>query len=245
MQQKLTQLTGQVWLWPHNPSYTAVQSSVGVIHCGTETVLVDAGNGPGLARRIKRALSQHGFPLLSRIIYTHHHWDHTYGACEFQVPVVAHAKCKSILTEAAKKPWSAAYLRQQIESNPELRASYTALERAVRDWKAFHIVVPETVFERSLSLQCGRVRLELEHVGGRHAEDSIVVKVPEAGVMFLGDCYYPPPLHLQTSEPKISMSMLEALESEAYSLYVGGHAKPITREDLCRRLERHSRIKRR
>jgi hypothetical protein len=41
---------------------------------------------------------------------------------------------------------------------------------------------------------------ELEHVGGQHAEDSIVVKIPQAQIMFIGDCYCLPTLHLRTSE---------------------------------------------
>jgi glyoxylase-like metal-dependent hydrolase (beta-lactamase superfamily II) len=240
MQQKLTQLTEHVWLWPHNPSYSAVQSSVGVINGETETILVDAGNSPQLAHRIIESLKQSGFPPVSRIIYTHHHWDHTYGAYEFQVPVVAHASCKSFLVEEAQKPWSVEYLHQQIKINPKLRVSYKARERAIRDWATFRIVLPDIVFEHSLTLPCGRINLELEHVGGQHAEDSIVVKVPQAQILFLGDCYYPPPLHLQTSESKASMSMLEALESEEYALYVGGHAKPLTRATLLRRLEQSS-----
>jgi glyoxylase-like metal-dependent hydrolase (beta-lactamase superfamily II) len=237
MQQKLTQLSDDVWLWPHNPSYHAVQSSVGIIHCGTETVLVDAGNSPRLAKEIKSAITKMGFPPISQIIYTHHHWDHTFGACAIPVPVVAHQLCKSILTEEAKKPWSAAYLHQQIELNPKLKVSYTALERTIKDWDRFNIVVPQTIFQETLSLQCGQIRLEMEHVGGQHAEDSIVVRVPQAGVIFLGDCYYPPPLRLQTAKPKPSLSMLEEIQSEDYTLYVSGHAKPLTRAILLRRLK--------
>jgi len=82
--------------------------------------------------------------------------------------------------------------------------------------------------------------MRLEHVGGYHAEDSIVVKVPRAQVMFLGDCYYPPPLHLRTPEAKASMAMLAALESKEYTLYIEGHDKPLTRAKLLKMLERHS-----
>jgi hypothetical protein len=53
MRQKLTQLAEHVWLWPHSSSFNAVLSSVGVIVGKNETVLVDAGNGPQLARRIQ------------------------------------------------------------------------------------------------------------------------------------------------------------------------------------------------
>jgi glyoxylase-like metal-dependent hydrolase (beta-lactamase superfamily II) len=240
MQSEITQLSEHVWLWPHNPSFTAVQSSVGIITDENETVLVDAGNSPQLARRIKASLRKHGFPPVKLIIYTHHHWDHTYGACEFQVPVVAHATCKANLAEEAQKPWSVAYLHQQIESNPLLKTSYKAKERAIRDWAAFRIVIPEIVFDHSLTLPCGRLNLELEHVGGQHAEDSIVVKVPEERVMFLGDCYYPPPLHLGTPKSTTSLSMLAALENKEYTLYVHGHGSPMTRATILRRLKKNS-----
>jgi glyoxylase-like metal-dependent hydrolase (beta-lactamase superfamily II) len=237
MQQNLIQLTDEIWLWPHNPSYLAVESAVGIIHCGTETVLIDAGNSPQLAKKIESSLDEFGFPPISQIIYTHHHWDHTFGACAFNAPVVAHQLSQSILLEEAKKPWSAAALHQQINDNPKLKVSFTALERAVGDWEEFHIVVPNITFPETLSLQCGNIQLELEHVGGQHAEDSIVIRVPHAGVIFLGDCHYPPPLHLQTSKPKPDLQMLESLESEDYSLYVSGHEKPLTREILLRRFK--------
>jgi glyoxylase-like metal-dependent hydrolase (beta-lactamase superfamily II) len=240
MRQKLIQLAKNVWLWPHNPSPTAIQSSVGIIIDQNETVLIDAGNSPQLARRIKDELKQCGFPPVGHIIYTHHHWDHTYGACEFQAPVVAHSICKTLLAEEAQKPWGVEYLRQQIKYNPRLRLSYKARERAIRDWATFRISVPDVVFDSTMTLQFGQISLELEHVGGQHAEDSIVVKVPQAQIMFLGDCYYPPPLHLRTPESKASMTMLAALESKEYTLYVEGHDKPVTRDKLLKMVERHS-----
>jgi glyoxylase-like metal-dependent hydrolase (beta-lactamase superfamily II) len=76
MQQKLVQLAESVWLWPHNPDPDVVQASVGVIVGDNETVLVDAGNSPRVARQIKDELKHVGFPAVSRIMYTHHHWDH-------------------------------------------------------------------------------------------------------------------------------------------------------------------------
>lgn len=240
MQKKLVQLAEHVWLWPHDAGFNAVQSCVGVIVGENETVLVDAGNGPVLARRIQDELRQSGFPPVSRLIYTHHHWDHTYGACEFQVPVVAHSMCKTLLIEEAKKPWGVEYLAQEIKRNPRLQVGYTARARAVRNWATFHIVIPDLVFDNSLTLRLGHISVQLLHVGGQHAQDSIVVKVPRAQVMFLGDCYYPPPSHLRTPGSKASMAMLAALESQEYALYVEGHDKPRTRAKLLAMLERHA-----
>ncbi len=238
LRQKLTRLAENVWLWPHGSNFMAIQSSVGIIVGENETVLVDAGNSPQLARRIKDELRQAGLPPVSRIIYTHHHWDHTFGACEFQVPVVAHSLCKTLLAEEAHKPWGPEYLQEAIEHNPRLKVSYRARARAIRDWTAFRVIIPDVVFDDFMIIPLGQVRLELEHVGGQHAPDSIVVKVPQAGIMFLGDCYYPPPLHLRTPESKPSFEMLAALESKAYTLYIEGHDRPLTRAKLLGMLKK-------
>ena len=240
MQHELIQLAENVWLWPHSPDYYAVQSSVGVIVGENETVLIDAGNSPYLVRQIIDGLKERDLPAVGRIIYTHHHWDHISGACELQVPVIAHTKCREILIEEAQKPWSSNYLHREVERNPKLKLSYRARDRAIRDWETFRIIIPDTVFDTSTVIDLGQVTIVLDHVGGQHAEDSIVVKVPEARIMFLGDCYYPPPLHLRTQESALSISMLASLESEDYALYVEGHSKPLTRAQLLRFLKRNS-----
>jgi glyoxylase-like metal-dependent hydrolase (beta-lactamase superfamily II) len=150
---------------------------------------------------------------------------------------VAHTKCKAILLEEAKKPWSSEYLLQEIKRNPKLKVSYEARDQAIQNWETFRIIVPDLVFDTSERLILSQVTIELEHVGGDHAPDSIIVKVPEARTMFLGDCYYPPPLHLQTTEPVPSAAMLAYLEDADYEIYVEGHDDPFTRAELLEFLE--------
>jgi len=237
MELSLKQLTEHAWLLPHNPDESAVQSSIGVITTQNESVLIDAGNSPRLARKIKTELTRNNLPPVFRIIYTHHHWDHVYGACEFDVPITAHIICKAILEEESKKPWGIEYLNEEIKREPKLTASYHARAKTIEDWGAFRIVVPEEVFETEKVINLDRLTIELEHVGGEHAEDSIVVKIPEDGVMFIGDCYYPPPLHLRKPDSATSLDMLRRLQNDAYSLYVEGHDKPFTRTELLKFLQ--------
>ncbi len=232
MELKLTQLTDHTWLFPHHPDEAAVQSSIGVIVSRNASWLVDTGNSPRLARQLKTELARCHLPPVSRIIYTHHHWDHVYGACEFDVPVTAHASCKAILEEESRKPWGLDYLNEEVKRNPKLTASYAARAKAIEDWASFRILIPEDVFEKESLIDLDGVTLELEHVGGEHAEDSIVVKVPEDGVMFIGDCYYPPPLHLRQPDSAPSLDMLRSLLDDAYQLYVEGHDKPFTQTEL-------------
>jgi glyoxylase-like metal-dependent hydrolase (beta-lactamase superfamily II) len=228
----LTRIAERVWLCPQHQDPNQIQPCIGVIVGDNGTVLVDAGSSPTLARQLKSALDHANLPAVSQIIYTHHHWDHVYGACEFDVPVVAHRLCREILLEEANKPWGEKYLKDEVKKDPLRQVSYEARSQMIEDWENFRIIVPEVVFDASMVIESGEMKIVLEHVGGEHAQDSIVVKVPQAGVMFLGDCYYPPPLHLRGPSEDISIPVLASLVDEAYSLYVDGHSEPMTREEL-------------
>ncbi|OGO20993.1 MAG: hypothetical protein A2Z14_12555 [Chloroflexi bacterium RBG_16_48_8] len=238
MTQKLTQITERVCLWPYHQDPNQIQPCIGVIPGDRGTVLVDAGNCLTAARQLKWALERANLPPVSRIIYTHHHWDHVYGACVFEVPAVAHRLCRDILLEEVEKPWGSKYLEDEIKKNSLLQVSYEARDRLIGDWENFRIVVPEIVFDGSMVVETGEMKIVLQHVGGEHAQDSIVVKVPQAGVMFLGDCFYPPPLHLRKPDSTISIPLLASLEDETYALYVDGHSEPFTRDELLAFLEK-------
>ena len=232
MEQSLIQLDDHVWYWPPHPDPNTVQPSIGVIVGQRKSLLVDAGNSPAQAKQVCADLAQAGIPPVSMIIYTHHHWDHVFGACVYDVPVIAHTKCREILLEEAQKPWSREYLEELVKRNPKLRVSCEARNQAISDWQNFRIVVPDTVFEGSKVIDLEGLRLELQFVGGQHAEDSIIVKVPQSRVMFIGDCYYPPPLHLRTPESTISNEILFNLVDDDIDLYIEGHDDPTTRNEL-------------
>ncbi|NIW45289.1 MAG: hypothetical protein GWN14_11220, partial [candidate division Zixibacteria bacterium] len=139
-------------------------------------------------------------------------------------PVIAHELCHAFLAEMRQKAWDAELLRAH-ERNPNLKIDYTAV-----DWDEFRLIMPDIVFSQEKVIDLDGVTLQLSHVGGDHAADSIVVKVVESGVMFLGDCYYP---RNHTSDP-ISTSMLDSLVDDAYELYIDGHREPFSRARIER-----------
>ena len=110
MKQDLTQLAKNVWLWPCSRNPLKVQPSIGVIASKHRTVLVDAGNSPSAIEQVRDAIQRVNLPDVSCIIYTHHHWDHVYGACVFQVPIYAHEICRTILQEEFGVPVATGYL---------------------------------------------------------------------------------------------------------------------------------------
>lgn len=218
---RLIQVAPHVWLFPRDPNPARIQPTVVAIVSATRTILVDAGNGARHARRIAAALEAVAAPPIRAIIYTHHHWDHVFGASVFEVPAIAHERCRDLLREVAAKPWGEQFLRDEIARDRLLEPGYSALARATDDWSDFAVVVPSVTFSQRLRLQCDEVSIELEHVGGQHAADSIVVRVPEARVLFRGDCFYPPPLYQRARRQPGS--------GDAGALPGGGRQRPLCR----------------
>jgi glyoxylase-like metal-dependent hydrolase (beta-lactamase superfamily II) len=226
----LVQVAPNVWIFPRDEDPNRIQPNVGIIVAGKQTVLVDGGNSPRHARRIMLALDDIQAPPVSYIIYTHSHWDHCFGAMVFGGSVIAHELCRKQLIETASKPWSNAYIQEEIQRTPAREAGLRALSRAIDDWRNFRIVLPELILVKTLHLYLDGMTIEIEHVGGQHAADSIVARLPEARVLFTSDCYYPPPPHLRKPVDTLDFSMIQALYDEDIDTYIDGHGPPINRE---------------
>ena len=219
---KLTQISPRVWILPRHPDKNRVQATIGVVLAADQTILIDAGNSLHLARQIQATLAAMDAPPISHVVYTHHHWDHTFGACVYRVPAIAHHLSFQFLSDMRQLNVGEAHLRTKVERNPKLILEWTA-----EDWAEFEIVLPEITYEDQVQFQFGDVTLELLHVGGIHAADSTVIKVVQDGVMFLGDCYYPAPRYIDTDDQMLDMTMLANLLDENYEHYIDGHNAPM------------------
>jgi glyoxylase-like metal-dependent hydrolase (beta-lactamase superfamily II) len=225
----LRHLAGRVWLYPHDPDPAKVQGCVAVIADDAGSVLVDAGNSPAVARRVREAVVTAGLPLPRRLIYTHHHWDHVWGACAWpEVEVVGHRAGARILRNEAGLPWSESYVRELAAADARMIPSCTARIAAMSGrWDGFTVVPPHVEFDDTLTLPGG---IEVRHVGGGHAEDSTVVAVPDSGVLLLGDSFYPPPLHLRQPADGLDISLIRRLLADfpptRFSWYVDSHDDP-------------------
>jgi glyoxylase-like metal-dependent hydrolase (beta-lactamase superfamily II) len=146
--------------------------------------------------------------------------------------VIGHKVGAEILAAEADRPWSEAYLRKQVRADSALSVSMRARSRAIRGaWEGFRVISPSVTFEDTLTLAGG---VRPHHVGGRHAEDSTVVAVPDSGVLLVGDCYYPPPLHLRGQDDGPDVELIREL-AETYSDYdwfVDSHDHPRSRADV-------------
>lgn len=228
----LKQLANNVWIYPTGEG---IQPTVGVVTTAQETVLIDSGNSPKHAQAIQHALHAIHAPPVKYIIYTHHHWDHTFGGCAFNgATVIGHRLCFDYLKEYSIIPWSEEFLQNEISLNPALKDSHTAKINQINRWEDFRIQLPHRVFDQQLELHLEGITLQLKYIGGIHASDSITVKVNEANILYVGDCFYPPPLHERTEGDTYSVDILQKMVEERADLYVHGHGEPASFAGLQR-----------
>lgn len=241
MTDSFQQVTDHVWFYPHNPDSDSIQPGVGAIITGSETVLVDAGSGPPHAREMQAALLKLNAPPVKWVIYTHYHWDHTFGAQVWSgSTVIAHSDCRTQLLERyGGQPWSPLRVEEEARQQPVLEAALNASLRAIGDWQDFQLIVPHLTFSGSLSLMLDDLTVTLRHIGGQHAPDSITVLADE--VLFLGDCYYLPPLTVRQPDDTLDYAMMKDLLAENAAYYIAGHSRPRSRAEFAGLLDQRKR----
>jgi glyoxylase-like metal-dependent hydrolase (beta-lactamase superfamily II) len=220
----LIQLTEHVWVLPFNPQQR-LRPAVGVIRTTHHTALIDTGFGPDDARRIQQSLVALNAPAVSHIVYTHHHHDHVFGACVFNAPVIAHELCYKLLHEM-QRSWNAELLQRESAADPRHAEWQRELLRSVDDWSQFRLVLPTITFPHTLRMHLDDVTLELKHIGGKHAADSVIVYVKEDEVLFLGDCFY------RSRHAGPDLDFLESLLDDHTRLYLDAHSAPRTRTQV-------------
>lgn len=237
MSQHLVPIAENTWVYPTSTEPNTIQPNVGVIACGDQVVLVDAGNSPRLGRIIATEIMMLGLREVDTLIYTHHHWDHIAGAMAYTPQhIIAHEQCATMLGHLAKRDW---LQNDDIDLPPMMVARLGRMAGQLDKWHDFRLVQPNMTFSHELILHVNDTRIELAHVGGQHADDSIIVKFPRSGVMFLGDSYYPPPLAERPpqGDDDLAIAMLEALYAEGYETYIDGHGAPYDRDTLATLIE--------
>ncbi|WP_349408776.1 MBL fold metallo-hydrolase [Pseudalkalibacillus sp. SCS-8] len=226
----LVELSNNVWMYPY--SHQGIQPNIGVIITEEGTILVDSGNSPIHAENIKQALNGIDAPPVKYVIYTHHHWDHTYGGSMFNSIMISHELCYEQLKINSELKWSTEILEEEIRREPLLETRNKRKMELINDWDSFEIKLPNITFKDRMMLHLGSTSLELKFIGGIHASDSILVKDLKSNILFVGDCFYPPPIHLRKKEDTHSLDILKKLVAEEADLYIHGHGEPADRKEL-------------
>ncbi len=172
------------------PDESTDRPVLGAVRGTAGTLLVESGASPGHLAAFVAELDAHGRPPIVGIALTHWHWDHSFGSAAVDAPVIASRGTAEGLAVQRSYAWDDAALEQRVRDGLELAFSlpHIRAELPVRD--DLEIVLPTVVFDEAHAVDLGDVTVELRHVGGDHAADSVVAWVPDDRVLFVGDALY-------------------------------------------------------
>lgn len=158
------------------PSVTLVTRSLpGSSDFPVTAALVSGSRHRVVVDTLIRPADMSPFAGATLVVYTHSDWDHCWGTAAFPgVPVIAHR----LTRERLAAPEASAYLE-------EMRAKKPA------DFDGSRIVLPDLAFDNRLTLDAGGLTVDLYHLPG-HTADSVVVHVPELGLLLAGDAVETP-----------------------------------------------------
>ncbi len=154
--------------------YAFFDQDIGAILTADGPVVIDTRSTPSQARAILDDLRALTAQPVAAVIDTHHHFDHSFGNRQFRpAPIWGHVRCAERIR--AIQPADFAEL---AEENPDIAVE---LGEVVLD-------PPDRTFgDEGVDIEIGGRPLELRWLGRGHTDNDIVVRVPDATVLFAGD----------------------------------------------------------
>lgn len=155
-----------------------------------------------------------------QLVVTHGHFDHCFGSAAFgPVPIWAHERCLPFLRATAE--------RQRAQWIEHYRA--TAPERSSA--LAETVVPPPThPVRRPVEVDLGGRCVRLLPLGAGHTDHDLVVRVPDAGIVFAGDVVEDGTPDFEDARPAQWPSAVDELLRLGEEVIVPGHGEPVGRE---------------
>jgi glyoxylase-like metal-dependent hydrolase (beta-lactamase superfamily II) len=153
--------------------YPFFDQNIGVVLGAGAAMVIDTRSTHAQAREIEADLRELTRDPVTVVVDTHGHFDHAFGNHVFRPAAIwGHARCVTFLERTAE------VRRARVaQEHPQLAAD---LEEVVID-------PPDRTFDETGNPQVGGRRVDLLYLGRGHTDHDIVVRVPDANVLFAGD----------------------------------------------------------
>jgi glyoxylase-like metal-dependent hydrolase (beta-lactamase superfamily II) len=194
--------------------YQSLDLNIGVVLGEDGVLLVDTRGTSREADELVAELRTLTDLPVRWVVNTHWHWDHTFGNSRFSsAEIWGHELCRVGLEQHGDEMRESA-----IEwMGPRHRDEIVETE----------ILAPENTFAESASLEIGR-RVVLGYHGFGHTDADILVDIPDADVVFMGDLVEESaPPAFGDSHPIDWPITLEVASSNARGVVVPGHGEVV------------------
>lgn len=207
---------------------------LGMVVGNNKTLMIDAGNSEDHANYfIQKTLKQEN-ATADLVVLTHWHWDHIFGLPALPDTVsIASAQTRKEMEELVPFSWSDEAIDERVREGTEIEFCAKAIKEEYKNHREIQVVLPDVTFDRRMEIDLGGVTCVVQHVGGDHAADSVIVYVKEEKILFLADCIYPKmyaeKVHYTVKEILRLLDELDAFDAETY---IPSHQRPWTKEEF-------------
>ena len=211
----------------------------GAIVLDDEVVVIDAGMIHSKSADTKKFIETETGLSILRLIFTHSHGDHVFGAQAFQpVNLIASAPMLSRCTENLQNEWNLETLKKRYsevkDERPELWAAVQTLS----------IKLPDTVFEDQITIG-NKSEITVKLLGGHTSGSSIVISHPHNAV-FVGDLIFNGQFPYggdPTCDPDRWILALEEIHALAHEIIIPGHGPVCGQNELAGYVEALSELR--
>jgi glyoxylase-like metal-dependent hydrolase (beta-lactamase superfamily II) len=220
--------------WYMTPVSETDRPILGMVVGDERTLMIDAGNSEAHANRFIDMLKEQGVVEPSYVVLTHWHWDHIFGLSALDNTIsISSQRTKKEIEKLLPLSWSNEALDQRVAQGTEIEFCANAIKQEFPDKREITITLPVMTFEDEIEIDLGGITCVIKHVGGDHAEDSVVVYVKEEKILFLADSIYPDIFsgkdNYTVKGTRDLLSKIEAFEADTYIL---SHSGIISKEEF-------------
>jgi glyoxylase-like metal-dependent hydrolase (beta-lactamase superfamily II) len=152
--------------------YPLLDQTIGAVGGDGGLLVVDSRMSRRRAAELQADLREIGGQV-KWVVNTHYHYDHCWGNAVFGAAELwGHERCPATLL-ARSEGWRT----RLIAEDPDLADEYGEVV----------VVPPAHTFADAASIDLGGRSVELRYLGRGHTDCDLVVRVPDAGVLFAGD----------------------------------------------------------
>jgi glyoxylase-like metal-dependent hydrolase (beta-lactamase superfamily II) len=178
--------------WYMTPVSETDRPILGMVAGSQRTLMIDAGNSEAHANLFMEMVKEKGLDMPSYVVLTHWHWDHIFGLSALEHMVsISSGKTKREIEKLRPLSWSNEAIDQRVAEGTEIEFCANAIKLEFPDKRDITITLPVMTFEDEVEIDLGGITCIIKHVGGDHADDSVVIYVKEEKILFMADSFYP------------------------------------------------------
>ncbi|MFE8699922.1 MBL fold metallo-hydrolase [Cytobacillus sp. FJAT-54145] len=218
--------------WYMSPVSDTDRPILGLVVGENKSLMIDAGNSEAHSTLFLQKIEEHNLLLPSMVVLTHWHWDHIFGLSALDMVSISSKQTKEEMEKLIPYSWSDDALDRRVKEGVEIEFCANAIKQEYGQERNIQIVLPDISIEHRLEIDLGGVTCVLEHVGGDHSPDSVVIYVKEEKILFLGDSIYPD-IYSDKRRYTIqnTLRLLEALEKYDAETFILSHWKAVSKEE--------------